>query len=588
MTLGNPTLLIGLGRFGLEVAAMVARAPEPAPEEPFADLLPERPVGLDADGDEGAGADGAGGDRPIQVIAVGEDELAELAAAEDGGSADVSTLEAGAAELVERAEDRCRRLLDLAHFIDSTAPTDVRGPRLDVFVIGDIGDERVAALVPVVVERLAIRLRTAFRPILGAGEGALAVCPMLAAPRRALGDSAAEAIRQLADLAGHPELARRPQAHIYVVEDQSGKYLLSSAELRRSFAAFLSLLLMSRVRDERAGRELVEATGDERAGPLATFACATLEIDMAALHELCALELSQDMLRHFDPGQLSLTEVASEAHPLVPERTGVEAELWQESGDRSLEEYLAPPDIAVPRIAWTDTPEAIIDDSFGPLWRLQTERTMAGFIDEVERFKMDRLAVQIERNGTELARRLASELDQRINREALASPRGPGRALEFARYAATRAHGLAEDARTRIDAPDLRPFPLSPLTDGVDAIDRACAAWPRRNPFRLRWLGLACVLCATFLFGSFIHLGLSWLLADGQPASPWWASGALGAAVAGAVIGYSLWRHIKRHYNWLCSARDELDQSLRRYLHRDVVAYFRSRLHYTRLLWSYR
>jgi hypothetical protein len=62
----------------------------------------------------------------------------------------------------------------------------------------------------------------------------------------------------------------------------------------------------------------------------------------------------------------------------------------------------------------------------------------------------------------------------------------------------------------------------------------------------------------------------------------------LGAVLSGSSTYYRLWKHRKRHHNWVTEARDELDQALKRYLARDVVSYFYRRLHYTRLLWVQR
>src|SRR5690606_32158327 len=75
---------------------------------------------------------------------------------------------------------------------------------------------------------------------------------------------------------------------------------------------------------------------------------------------------------------------------------------------------------------------------------------------------------------------------------------------------------------------------------------------------------------------------LPWAL--GRGAAPF----ALGAAVAASSVGYRLWKHDRRHHNWVVEARDALDQALKGYLSRDVVAHFRKRLHYGRLLWTQR
>jgi hypothetical protein len=62
----------------------------------------------------------------------------------------------------------------------------------------------------------------------------------------------------------------------------------------------------------------------------------------------------------------------------------------------------------------------------------------------------------------------------------------------------------------------------------------------------------------------------------------------IGAVLASSSTYYRLWKHYKRHHNWVVEARDELDQALKRYIQGEVVSYFYRRLHYTRLLWVQR
>lgn len=559
MNTQNPTLLIGLGAFGRAVVARAVPPGQPRPAD--AASSQETPAGE--------------GTAPATVTGL------EIMAVDDGA------LDADA--LAAEAEARCRRLLALGHFVDTTAPTDARGPRLDVLVIADLSEAPVAAAVAAVASALGRHLRGCFRPILRAGEGALVVCPLLLLPRGAGAGGAAAAVRALAALARDPDRARRPGARIYLVEDQSGKYLLPQDELPRCFAAFLHLLLFSRLRDEQGVRSLVEAPDDERVEPIATFVCATIEVDMAALHELCALALARDILACYAGDVPSLAEVAAEAGALVAQQTTIEGRLWQEGEQRTLESYLTPPAIAVPGIDWSDAPEDITERKLGTLWRLDCARAMDAFRHRVEHLQMDRLAAQIEHNGTALAGELDARICDRLRDELAAGPRGLARALDLARYAGATARGLRDAARARIDAPDLPRFPPSPLDTCTAAMHEAAASWPRHEPARMRLLGGVAVALGTLILGSLVYLaaaaiGPAWP----RPSLPWWASGAAGLLVALSGVRYALWRHGKQHHNWLCQARDALDQAVERYLHRDVIDYFRRRLDYTRALWVYR
>src|SRR5690348_4495225 len=87
----HPTLLIGLGAFGREVAQA---------------------------------AFGDAGGRVRNLVFLADDEPAAVVLA---------------------AKEALRSLLDLAHFVTTTEATDNRGPRCDVLLIGDLGDPGTCA-----------------------------------------------------------------------------------------------------------------------------------------------------------------------------------------------------------------------------------------------------------------------------------------------------------------------------------------------------------------------------------------------------------------------------------------------------------
>lgn len=574
----NPTLVIGLGPFGRAVVDELERdhTAEPAL---IANGLHIGALGLSTPTGR-ARSPGAIRNLECVRVAVDPEDEAKFETLRVGGDDD-----AALALIHAEASSRARWLLDLAHFLKTTQPTDARGPRLDIFVIASLDDEGVAELVTPLVAKLAAELRDEFRPILRRGDGALAVCPVLAAPRAADRKTVRNVVRTLAAL-GDAEVDKRPQARMYVVEDQSGKYVVSRRELVRSFASFLHLLLFSKLRDQAGVRALVEREDRDPTGPLATFACATLEVDVPALHRLCALKLAREVLREFrEGGDPVLTEIAGEAHPLVPDPVAVEEELWRERNVGTLEDHLKPPPLPVPEIHRSDEPEDIVEHKLGALWRANTLRTIHQFRDEVERFNMDRLSTEIERNGAGLVDRLMSDMLARVRHEIGVGPRGHARALEFVRYAHTHATGRADAAASQISSPDLPKFPPPPLDRHLDAVREAVHARARRRPFRMRFFGVLLwfILAASFasLFSALFSV-LGWTQFIGWPT--WIAGGAFSAS----SLYYIGWAHLKRHHNWVLETRNALDQALKRYMRQDVVAYFRRRLHYTRLLWVYR
>ena len=508
------------------------------------------------------------------------------------------------AEVVSAAKEALRSLLDLAHFVATTDATDARGPRCDVIVVGDLGDAATCDRAPALAAALASELRREFHGIFGAGDGALAVVPLLALPRAADPARVRAALAAL-ERAGTAGPLDRLGARVYLAEDQSGKYLLSRGEQTRTFAAFLNLLLLSRLRDREGGaRPLVEMEGRDAASCFATFACATLLFDDAALSGKCAARLGAEILGVFRTGEApSIEEIGAGAERLSLSRPALETELWKEGSGPSrdaslLSKHLDPPKIVVPEIGEDDSPEDIVEIKMGPLWRASVMHQIQAFRDDVERFKMDRLAAEIEHRGKACQERVTADLAARVDELCAASPRGHARAIDILREALSRTKAELAAISTAIEAPNLASYPPSPLDAKLEALRTAVFARPRR--LRMRVFGtlaaaVGAVLTAGILRGALRFLAvpdpdffdasaplpqeLPWLLGAG--AIPF----AIGAVFSSSSTSYRLYKHRKRHHNWAVEARDDLDQAMVRHVQRDIVGYFYERLDYTRLLW---
>ena len=140
--LANPTLVLGLGRFGRDVCALLVR--EAGDAMPPNLVVQRAEVGPSREGD-GAGA---------------------------GGWISSTADEAGIGLLLDRAREAARGLLDLKQRVETTGAGDARPPRVDLLLLADLSEPAVAPLVPVLVERLGVRLRYSFRPIFAAFAGA--------------------------------------------------------------------------------------------------------------------------------------------------------------------------------------------------------------------------------------------------------------------------------------------------------------------------------------------------------------------------------------------------------------------------------
>lgn len=547
--------------------------------------------------------------HPTLLVGLGDfgRDVARLAFADAAGKNLVLLQDGEPAATVAAAKEALRSLLDLAHFVATTDATETRGPRCDVLLIGDLGDASTCERAPALAAALAGELRREFHAIFGTGDGALCVVPLLALPRSASAARVSAALAALERASDRGPLDRLG-GRVYLAEDQSGKYLLSRQELVRTFAAFLHLLLLSRLRDREGGaRPFVEMESRDPAHCFATFACATLLFDDAALARKCAARLAAEILSVFRAGQApSIEEIGAEAERLSLSRSALEVELWKEGSgparDASLLlKHLDPPAIPVPQIDPDDSPEDIVERKLGPLWRAGAMHTIRSFRDDVERFKMDRLAAEIEHRGKACQERVTAELAARVDELVASQPRGHARAIEFLREALSRARADLDAISAAIEAPSLSDFPASPLDAKLSALRTAVFARPR--PLRMRVFGalgaaVGAVLAAGALRGALRFLAmpdpdffdaaarlpdeLPWLLGAG--AAPF----AIGAVLSSSSTSYRLYKHKKRHHNWVAMARDDLDQAMVRHVTRDIVGYFYERLDFARLLWLQR
>lgn len=501
-------------------------------------------------------------------------------------------------DVVLACERELGALLDVTHFLESSAPTDPRGPRCDVFVVADLAEPGVAGVVAQLSAALAASLRRLFSPILRSGDGALVVCPVLVCPRA--GDRAAMArgLIGLYDVARNRLPATRLGGRIYLVEDQSGKYILSRAELIRSFAAFLSALVLPAMRDDdRGARMLVEDTGDNPT--FSTFACASLSFDHTALGRLAASRFGREILELMRlPVDPAAIDIASLAAPLVPDRARLEADLAETI---PLVEFLSPPKIEVPPVEWDDDPETIVERKFGSIFRARTEAQLATFEDEVERFQMDKLSAALEQRGKSCLEKVLAELDNRIAQLVASGPTGHARALLALRDARTRAKGHWDEVVRAVEAPELSTRPQSPLAGKLSALEEAVRGRPR--PLRMRISGTATSIVSAIAIGGLYVTAMRMFVLPHQsffgpyPGVPEGLAGIsiippipflLGAAVSFPSTNYRLWKHRKRHHNWVVQARDDLAQALERHVREDLVNHYARRLHHARLLWIQR
>jgi len=278
VTIANPTLLIGLGAFGVEVVGAVR-----AEGRRLDDLLDSR------------------GLANLQALSIAEtlgdgEPLPDLIAV-PGPIEDTDTV-------ADAVRDRVRGLLKLRHLLDHGERSRRGPPRLDVFVVAALSDPRVrrdlAALLHLIEDLITREFSPIFEAYRDGDNTNFALIPLLMTPHPPSSPDGA-AIR---DLLLHLETRHNARAtpdiivrQVYLVEDVSGHYLLDPDDLADMFATFLNFLLYSNLRSEPEFRQLYQRS---RVGDLfATFTCATLEFPLALVLDYAAGRLALELLEHF-------------------------------------------------------------------------------------------------------------------------------------------------------------------------------------------------------------------------------------------------------------------------------------------------
>ena len=254
--LGAPSLVVGLGGFGAEVARRLAREAAQELRDPSRGELEV------SDWAELVRAEG------LDLVLDAPDEEPEA--------------------LARRVVDRARGLLAHSRLTGRRDAPGRDGPtRLHVLVLGNLGEPEVRDRLGPVLSAMERALLRAYGPIFEHfrvhDRRALVVLPLLAMPHPAAHDDGPQIVAGvrdlLAQLTATPPTARAvPQ--IYVIEDVAEFSVLSEAELGQNVRNFATLILYGFDALDDAEGLLYGRDPNE---PLATFACAVAELPRAAL-----------------------------------------------------------------------------------------------------------------------------------------------------------------------------------------------------------------------------------------------------------------------------------------------------------------
>lgn len=254
--LAAPSLVIGLGRFGAEVAQRLA-------QEAAADLRDARETDVAVE------------DWAEEVRKTGLDLLAP----KRGETTEV---------FCARVRDHARGVLAHERLSQSRDAPGRDGPtRLHVFVLAHLGEKdvrtRLADTLAGLERELLVSLGPIFERYRSHDTRNLVILPLLAMPHPAAHVDGAQVSGCVRDLVAQVT-ATRPQdravSQLYVIEDVAEFSVLSEVEMAQSVRNFATLLLYSLPAIEDGTSLLHGRQPDE---PLATFACAIAELPRAKL-----------------------------------------------------------------------------------------------------------------------------------------------------------------------------------------------------------------------------------------------------------------------------------------------------------------
>lgn len=511
---------------------------------------------------------------------------------------------------VVRVVAELRKRLDLARVVASSDPAESGAPIADVLVVADLGEPEVAEHLPAFVDKLRAQVLAELSHLFGPHNPRFSLAALLALsgardPARAA--ALRTALGALDGLLRH-DGTYEPLGRMFLLEEQSGRYLISARERVAAMASLVGLLRTTEGR--RMGG--VGEPPDPR-GPFVGFAAATLEVpvgDVRRYTEVRAAGALVEGLRH--SSALGLPERQARVQPHLLDRAALDQRLGLRDGAVDLERIVreASPRPEIPSFGLESTPETIRDVLFGWDWYARQETDIRRFSDELESFQMPALVAEVDEQGTRLSRELPEALKKAVDAWVWSGPRGWAEAREVLADLRARTEKVGKEIAAEIREEELPEFPSF---EAFEAKFRALRAETehRPRPARLWFIGALATLAAT----AFLHPVPKWiwvrfLSGDAPLLSRFWTDPM--DVELSPVLHYLLdrpwvvvwlllgigglfaWRlrkmYLERH-EALCAVRDEMAYRLRDVVSGErgsVLEYYLARLRFSYRLWQSR
>jgi hypothetical protein len=509
-----------------------------------------------------------------------------------------------------RVVSELRARLDLPRVVAASDPADAGVPAADVLVVADLGEAAMAEQLPTFVDRVRAQVLAELSHLFGAHNPRFSLTALLAltgARDAARAPALRAALAALDGLLRH-DGSYEPLGRMFLVEEQSGRYLIGPRERVAAVASLVGLLRTTEGR--RMGG--VGEPPDPR-GPFVGFAAATLEVPVADLRRYTEVRATGALLEGLrQSSALGLSERQARMQPHLLDRAALDQRLGLRDGAVDLERIVreAQPRPDIPSFGLETTPETIRDVLFGWDWYARQESEIRRFSDELESFQMPALVAEVDEQGTRLARELPEALRKAVDGWVWSGPRGWAEARECLADLRARTAKVGKEIAAEIREEELPEFPsFSAFEERFCALRAETEHRPR--PARLWFIGALATLGATallhpvpkwvwvrFLSGDAPLLSRFWtdpmevelptalsVLLD----RPWVIGWLL--LVIGAAMGWRLRRMFLDRHEALSTIRDEMAYRLRDVVSGErgsVLEYYLARLRFSYRLWQSR
>ncbi len=480
-------------------------------------------------------------------------------------------------------------------------PKESSLPWLDVFIVGDLAEAKVRALLPPLVDAIGETVTGRFANLLGSGAPRVSVLPLAALSRR---EPRPEEVTAILDRMARPGgLKIRP----FLFEPQTARYILSRAQLVSTIVALVEQLVAARFRESEqlAGflrGESPRSDDTAEPAPFAAAGLASVQLSGRLVRAFCTTGAALSIIDAMRTGpEIGLTERENLARDLridwgdTSDRLGLMArsEAAADRFETVLREEI--PGIDCPPVALPDTPEEISRRKYGDAWLDGARRAIDSATSRLDHRVMNELADKMDGTGQQLDEARRERIRRQVDDWVWQGPRGWAEARAALCLLRDEAARRAADYRSRASG---SPLPSRPDISRVEAALSDLRAETERRPRPRRFLLMgAWTFLIALLFGTAAITLLRYPLGFIGLPSPVTAAvlppmGALLAGLAALIaVPVGLYSMMKQRHKELSEVRDDLARRVEHHLigpSDSVLAHYLARLQLKRHLWLLR